>query len=381
MKVLIVSSSFFPKIDGSTRCVYDHARKLAQQGNEVFLVTRGIAGSKKEETFEGIRVRRSKYAFRGGVLLNRIRLMLEQVLMIIRLQRRERFNVIHVHGFTSGLAALPCKYMFGIPLIITTHGTELLWPRALWWKSQREITLTMAFEKYVLKHCDVVIAQSAGVKEYMLEIYGSELERSIRIVHTGVDHERFKVPPKQNGSPQILFVGALSEIKGLTCLLVAFSEVHNEIPELRLVLVGSGPRAPEYKKLVRELNLNGSVHFSGPVRDDTRLLEFYSNSDIVVLPSNVGGPISCTILEGLSCGKAVISTIVPGGIPDILADGVGILIRPEDQAMLASELRRLVTDHAYLETFQTNARRAIEERYTLDSMGEKLMKLYREVSA
>jgi len=49
LKILLVSSSFYPKIDGSTRCVYDHARKLAQRGNEVYLVTRGIAGSKQEE--------------------------------------------------------------------------------------------------------------------------------------------------------------------------------------------------------------------------------------------------------------------------------------------------------------------------------------------
>jgi glycosyltransferase involved in cell wall biosynthesis len=147
------------------------------------------------------------------------------------------------------------------------------------------------------------------------------------------------------------------------------------------VLVGSGPRAPEYKKHVQDLNLGDSVQFRGPVRDDARLLELYKGSDIVVLPSNVGGPISCTVLEGLSCGKAVISTNVPGGIPDVLANGVGILMRPEDSAQLASEIRRLVTDPDYLRTLEANARRAVEEYYTLDSMIDKLTSLYREVSA
>ncbi len=84
MKILLVSSSFYPKIDGSTRCVYDHARKLAERGNEVYLVTRGIPGTKREETFEGIHIRRSSYSFRGGLLPNKIRLMLEQMLMIIK---------------------------------------------------------------------------------------------------------------------------------------------------------------------------------------------------------------------------------------------------------------------------------------------------------
>jgi glycosyltransferase involved in cell wall biosynthesis len=381
LKILLVSSSFYPKIDGSTRCVYDHARRLAHRGNDVYLVTRGIAGVKQEEEFEGIHVRRSAYSFRGGTFLNKVRLMLEQMMMIILLQRKERFSVIHVHGFTSGLAALPCKYIFGVPLIVTTHGTELLWPRNLWWMDQRTLMFVLIFEKFVLNRCDVVIAQSPGVKEYMLRIYGPQLENKIRIVHTGVDQEKFWVPPKEDGTPQVLFVGALSEIKGVTCLLNAFVVAHREVPNIRLVLVGSGPRAREYKKYVQGLNVGDAIQFRGPVRDDVRLLELYKESDIVVLPSNVGGPISCTILEGLSCGKAVISTNVPGGIPDVLADGVGILMRPEDGARLASEMQRLATDPVYLKTLETNARRAVEERYTLDSMIDKLMSLYQEVAA
>jgi starch synthase len=271
--------------------------------------------------------------------------------------------------------------MFGVPLIVTTHGTELLWPRNLWWKTHREILFITIFERYVLNHCDIVIAQSQGVRDYMLRIYGPQLKDKIRIVHTGVDQEKFWVPPKQGGAPQVLFVGALSEIKGVTCLIDAFTTAHSKVPEMRLVLVGSGPRAQEYKKYVQGLNLDGAVQFKGPVRDDARLLEFYRSSDIVVLPSNVGGPISCTVLEGLSCGKAVISTNVPGGIPDVLADGVGILMQPEDGKFLAAELGRLATNPAYLKTREENARRAVEERYSLDSMIDKLTSLYREVAA
>ena len=381
MKVLVVSSSFFPKIDGSTRCVYDHTRKLAEGGNEVYLVTRGIPGTRQEEMFEGIHVRRSSYSFRGGPLPSRIRLMLEQMLMIIMLQRKERFSVIHVHGFTAGLAALPSRFMFGVPIIITTHGTPLLWPREMWWKSAREVKLTLTFERYVLNHCDVVIAQSEGVKNYMLRIYGNQIEGKIRIVHTGVDHLKFNVPPKVNGALQILFVGALSEIKGLTGLIDAFSTIHAQVPTTRLVLVGSGPRASHYKEYVEGLNLKGSVQFCGPVRDDARLLELYRQSDIVVLPSNVGGPISCTILEGLSCGRAVISTDVPGGIPDVLGNGVGILVEPENRVQLENALRGLVTEPDRMKAFQANARRAVEERYTLDSMIDELTTLYKEVVA
>jgi glycosyltransferase involved in cell wall biosynthesis len=56
-------------------------------------------------------------------------------------------------------------------------------------------------------------------------------------------------------------------------------------------------------------------------------------------------------------------------------------MQPEDGKFLAAELGRLATDSAYLKTLEENARRAVEERYSLDSMIDKLTSLYREVAA
>ncbi len=169
MKVLVVSSSFFPKIDGSTRCVYDHARTLAKQGNDVYLSTRGISGAPKSEVLEGIKVRRSSVQFRLSSLPNKVALILEQMANILMLQRKEKFSVIHVHGYVSGLAALPTKYLLGVPVVITTHGTEFLWPKDLWWRSPTQFKLELIFERFVLRYCDVVIAQSDGVRSYMVK--------------------------------------------------------------------------------------------------------------------------------------------------------------------------------------------------------------------
>jgi len=380
LKVLLVSSSFFPKIDGSTRCVYDHARGLAADGHVVYLITRGIKGARRDEDLDGIRIRRTSVSFRSGTPLNKFWMMLEQVISIIVLNRRERFDVIHAHGFSSCFAALPCRYLYRVPLIITTHGTELLWPKQLWWKSAAEVKLELLFERFVLGHCDVIIAQSTGVMQYMLQIYSPGLKGKIRIVHTGVDHRKFRPPPRTTPSRVILFVGALSEIKGVSGLIDSFAQVHREIPESKLVLVGTGPRGDHYRQYVDKLGLRDSVRFEGAVRDDVKLERLYSESDIVVLPSNVGGPISCTIMEGLSCGRAVISTNVTGGIPDVLGGGVGLLFERGDWNALTDDLRRLLTDQEFLSTTESRARTAVEERYTLDSMISQLTEIYAEVS-
>ena len=381
MKILLVSSSFYPKIDGSTRCVYDHARALAAEGHLVYLITRGIEGARRAELLEGIRIRRTSLRFRSGTLLNRFWLVIEQALAIILLNRSVRFDVIHAHGYTSGFAALPCKYMYRVPLVITTHGTELLWPRQLWWKSEIEVKLGLLFEKFVLDHCTIIIAQSEGVRQYMLHIYSPRIEGKIRMAHTGVDHRKFLPPSRTSSSRVIMFVGALSEIKGVGGLLEAFQKVHKELQDSRLVLVGTGPRSGYYREFVRKLGLEGAVRFEGAVRDDTKLARLYSDSDIVVLPSNVGGPVSCTIMEGLSCGRAVISTDVPGGIPDVLGGGVGLLIERGDWNALTEDLMRLLTDGEFLSSVEMRARTAVVEKYTLDSMISKLTKIYAEAAA
>lgn len=377
MKILIVSSSFFPKIDGSTRCVYDHARKLSES-QYVCLFTRGVPGSKRREKIEGINVIRTKTSFRGGTFPAKAILFIEQALGIIMIQRKIGFHVIHAHGYVSALASLLCKIVFGVPLVVTTHGTELLWPKKMRWKGSIEVKLGLILERFILSRCDVVIAQSEGVMSYMLKLYGNNLRERIRIVPTGVDHKKFRVEGFSNGKV-VLFVGALSEIKGLSCLIKSFADVHREIKDARLILVGSGPKIDYYRKLVSELNIEDAVNFLGPIRDDRKLLELYSKSMVVVLPSNVGGPVSCTLLEGMSCGRAVISTNVPGGIPDVLDGGAGILIEPEDPMELASKIKKLMNDEAYFKEISKNARTKVERYYTLDMMIENLLSIYREL--
>jgi glycosyltransferase involved in cell wall biosynthesis len=379
--VLLVSSSFYPKIDGSTRCVYDHGRKLAQKDNLVYLVTRGIKGTDREEYYEGIHVVRTPFQYQGGTFVKKAALMVQQALAVFLVARSMRAAVIHVHGYTAALAALPTKYILRLPVAITTHGTELLWPREVWWKSSTEIKFGLIFEKFVLSHCDVIIAQSEGVRDYMLKIYSPAIEQKIRLIHTGVDHQKFRAPVRGEPTKKIMFVGALSEIKGVTCLIDAFQGVHGVVPDSRLLLVGSGPKARAYREYAKKLKLDGAVEFKGPVRDDNKLIELYSESDIVVLPSNVGGPISVTLLEGMSMGRAVISTNVPGGIPDVLGGGSGLLMERGNKAQLEDFLRRLVTDKEYLMTMKERSRKAIEEKYTLDSMIDKLMALYGEMAA
>jgi glycosyltransferase involved in cell wall biosynthesis len=384
MNILIVSSSFYPKVDGSVRVVYDHARKLAENGHNVYLLTRKVDGSPTYEKMNSIHVIRVPPSFRRASFWKKVRLLLNQITFMFLLYRQVKFEIIHCHGILPAFSALPAKFVLRVPLVITTHGTELLWPSWCWWKSRIEMKMSLLFEKFVMSNVDCIIAQSKGVRDYMLKIYGGHLLKRIKIIPTGVDDSKFCRLIDQKKTlerPLILFVGALSKVKGVDTLIEATNLVLKKIPQVLLIIVGAGLQHEELEKLVERLRIKDSVIFQGEVADDDMLVELYNKASVVVLPSNVGGPVACTILEGMSVGKPVISTAVVGGIPDVIQNGEnGMLVKPGDPNQLANAIIRLLTDNDLAMRMGDAARKCVEEKYSLYKVTLQLENLYKELA-
>lgn len=382
MNILIVSSSFLPKINGAIRCVYDHARKLAERGHNVYLVTRKLNGTPAYENIEGINVIRASPSYRRTSFWNKIGLFFSQMILIIMLHKRVHFDAIHCHGTEPALSALPTKYLFKVPLILTTHSTPFLWPSWTWWKSPIEFKVSWLIAKFVVKNVDYIIAQSEGVKSYMLDLHERSLAKKIRIIPTGVDESKFKSDGQKSEKPVVLFVGGLSRVKGIDTLVEAASKVLKAVPETLFLIAGEGPQQQNLEKLAEQLGIRDSVIFKGSVTDDETLVDLYDISTIVVLPSNVGGPVACTILEGMSVSKPVISTNVKGGIPDVIKNGeTGILVRPGDVEELSNAILKLLTSPKLMKRMGNSGRKRVEAKYSLTYMVELLERLYEEPSS
>ncbi len=385
MNILIVSSSFYPKVDGSVRVVYDHARKLVENGHNVYLITRKVNESPAYEKLDGIHVIRVSPSFKRTSFWNKVGLLLNQVISTFLLYRKAKFEIIHCHGILPAFSGLPARFVLKVPLVITTHGTELLWPSWCWWKSRIEIKMSLLFEKFVMNNVDCIVAQSEGVMIYMRRIYGEQLSKRIKIIPTGVDESKFcrlvksEKPPEK---PIILFVGALSKVKGIDILIEATSHVLMKIPQASLFIIGAGPQREKLEKLAEQLRISDSIIFQGEVTNDNMLVELYNKASVIVLPSNVGGPIACTILEGMSVGKPVISTNVVGGIPDVIRNGEnGTLVRPYDPNQLANAIIQLLMNPNLAKRMGDLGRKFVEEKYTLDHVTLQLENLYKELAS
>ncbi|MBI4795526.1 MAG: glycosyltransferase [Deltaproteobacteria bacterium] len=170
-------------------------------------------------------------------------------------------------------------------------------------------------------------------------------------------------------------VARLEEQKGHEDLLAAVSKVRGEIPDLTVLLVGDGSRGARLRALTQDLGLGQVVRFLGVRRDIPRILQAL---DVFLMPSRWEG-IPLTILEAMGYGLPVISTMV-GRVPEIIQDGVNGRLTPvADPEALARAILELYREPGKRRQWGEQARRTVQEKYTLKHFLEQFAAIYLEL--
>jgi glycosyltransferase involved in cell wall biosynthesis len=176
-------------------------------------------------------------------------------------------------------------------------------------------------------------------------------------------------------TPVLLSVGRLSKQKGLQHLLRAMPEVHKEISNARLVLVGAGEDEAALKDLTGELGLEGAVSFLGW---RSEIPEFLKDTDLLVLPSLWEG-MPNVILEAMACGVPAVATEV-GGTPELVSDGeTGFLVPPADSDALARSIITLLQDRELRTRMGQQAHELARSKFSPERMIERNEQLYTEL--
>jgi glycosyltransferase involved in cell wall biosynthesis len=168
------------------------------------------------------------------------------------------------------------------------------------------------------------------------------------VTYNGLDLEDFsRLPTRRSRTASVLFVGGLEPRKGLEYLVLAMEQVVHEIPDARLVAVaktgfGGTDDWHFFEQLAGRAGLMDNVDFQESVSQET-LLGFYSDCDILVLPSRTEGW-GLSLMEAMACKKPVVASRV-GGIPELVRDGTdGLLVGAGDVAGLSQAILRLLKD-------------------------------------
>ncbi|MBP0590995.1 glycosyltransferase family 4 protein [Paraburkholderia sp. LEh10] len=146
-----------------------------------------------------------------------------------------------------------------------------------------------------------------------------------------------RVSYRSDSAPVFLFVGRLSEEKGITTLIDAFGGLGKQLPGAQLRIVGTGPLESALRKRVAERDMNRSVTFVGSLQDEPLSREYYG-ATCLVLPSR-SEPWGLVVNEALAHGCPVVVSDSCGCVPELVHEGVsGYAFNPGDVAGLQRTL-------------------------------------------
>jgi colanic acid/amylovoran biosynthesis glycosyltransferase len=189
--------------------------------------------------------------------------------------------------------------------------------------------------------------------------------------------------PAPEGPLRVLCAARFVEKKGHTNLLEAMKLLRDRGVDVRVDLAGHGPLERELRARVSSLGLSDVVEFLGHVAHDHLLGELERGRwDAVTLASIVtpdgqleGIPVS--LIEAMACSVPVVGTDA-GGVPELLADGAGLLVPPGDVSALADVLELLARDPAKRASLGELGRARAEESFAIERVAAALGARFRE---
>jgi 1,2-diacylglycerol 3-alpha-glucosyltransferase len=390
VRIAFFTDSFLPTHDGVAQETASLARALARQGHAVTVFTCRLPGTPREETTpEGVLVVRSASVpiphygqYRWAILPLRA---------LVGRKVGHSYDVIHLHTPGSvGIAAFVAARHFGLPLVGTFHTnirdsresfpddafTSFMFHLA-WW-----------FNMGIYWRCDLTTAPTLAAKHSLEHDTEKPYRHPIVVVPNGIETERFRpgiTSPDwrsrlgAGGAPIVLFLGRLTQDKGVYRFLDALEGLPEDLP-FRGVVGGTGVEAHGLThRIAGSPRLRERVTFVGAVAEEEKAA-LLSQSRIFVLPSTADTS-SVALLEAMACGLACVVTKI-GGPRFLVEDGrTALLTDPEDIPALRAAIQRLLEEPALADRLGARAVEHVRASYSIDASAREFIRLYDHLRA
>ncbi|MEH2297394.1 glycosyltransferase [Nostoc sp.] len=177
-------------------------------------------------------------------------------------------------------------------------------------------------------------------KEQLTKYEELKCQRAEYVAYQGIDCEKFHPrnicydPIPNDNRPTLLFVGRITPEKNVNQLLDIFPVIAAKIPDVHLVIVGSGPLDEEIRQRAQKfgsgITIWGESH-------GTELLGWFARADVFVNPS-VTENFCTTNNEALASGTPVVAVVAPSTAEQVFPGRNGFLAQPNNPTDFAQRV-------------------------------------------
>ena len=294
--------------------------------------------------------------------------------------REKKIELIHYHFFHYTKMEILCVLMariFALKIVITAHDVESFAGKY----SAQVAYRILSMANKVIAHNKVSrleLVNKVNMPKSMIAIipHGHYLNSIPKNPSPSIALKKLSL----TSNPVLLFFGQIKEVKGLELLLNALPPVIATFPNLKLLIAGKVWKDDfsKYKKIINENNLQNNVDIYIRYISDEDVATFYRAADIVILPYRRIYQ-SGVLLMAMSYGLPVLVSDLEG-MTEIIQDNVnGFVFKTGDVKSLSMKLIDVLNDSGKLKLVASQGFKTVVKKHNWGMIGEKTIKLYREI--
>ena len=303
--------------------------------------------------------------------------------LILKFRRSEYDRLMVVNGgYPGGLSCCAASIAWGIarkrPLSI--HNFHNFVEKAPWWRRWIEDWIDSKVHQYsssmvsVSKACISSLSNRRAFSkngDYRFIYNGIEAKPIAYTTPTGIRDE-LGIP---QDSPLCLMLATYEPRKGHDFFLKSFSRVVAAIPSARALICGHGnhEEVGRIRKAVTSLGLDQYVFLENYRRDIDAL---FHEAQVLVVPSQRYESFGLTIIEAMARKVPVVATQV-GGIPEVMGDGCGFVVRPDDAEGFANCISKCLRNKSFSAQLGERGYRRYKDYFTADRMAREYSNIIR----
>lgn len=285
--------------------------------------------------------------------------------------KRNNIQLVHCHLAWAGVAGRIAARLAKVPVLYTEHNNFSSYH-----------FLTRFASRLTLHLNDLTIAVSADAEQASKRVVA---HHKLHLILNGVDTAYFTRDASDEtglrqrlGIPEdhaiVATVAVFRKQKRLDNFVRVASGLAARHEKVSFILIGDGPERGEVEALAAEAGLKGRIFFEGLQHN---VKPYFNITDIYLMTSDFEG-LPIALLEAMSMACAPVATGV-GGIPEVVEDKVSGLLSPAgDIAAQQQNVEALLTDEARRQEIAANARRRIEQHFSMRKMVQELEDVYHQ---